>query len=107
VPDVIVDVVRACLENVLRHSGTNIAELDLGATEDVVSIVVTDNGTGFDPSMIAEDRLGLRASVIERIRSIGGTARIWSTPGEGTSIVMEVPIEEFVASDEEAMRGRA
>jgi len=107
VPDVIVDVVRACLENVLRHSGTNIAELDLGATEDVVSIVVTDSGSGFDPSMIAQDRLGLRASVIDRIRSIGGTARIWSTPGEGTSIVMEVPIEEFVAADEEGIRGRA
>lgn len=107
VPDIIVDVLRACLENVLRHSGTDVAELDLGATDDVVSIVVTDNGTGFDPSMIAEDRLGLRASVIDRIRSIGGTTRIWSTPGEGTSIVMEVPFDTFVAPDDEVAHGRA
>jgi len=107
VPDIIVDVLRACLENVLRHSGTNIAELDLGATPGVISIVVTDNGSGFDPSTIAEDRLGLRASVIDRIRSIGGTVRIWSTPGEGTSIVMEVPIQEFVLPDEEPSHGRA
>ena len=107
VPDIIVDVLRACLENVLRHSGTDIAELDLGATPGVISIVVTDNGSGFDPSTIAEDRLGLRASVIDRIRSIGGTVRIWSTPGEGTSIVMEVPIQEFVLPDEEPSHGRA
>ncbi len=107
VPDIIVGVLRACLENVLRHSGTNVAELDLGATDDVVSIVVTDNGTGFDPSAIADDRLGLRASVIDRIRSIGGTATIWSTPGEGTSIVMEVPFSEFIAPDEEVLSGRA
>ena len=87
--------------------GDDVAELDLGATDDVVSIVVTDNGTGFDPSMIAEDRLGLRASVIDRIRSIGGTTRIWSTPGEGTSIVMEVPFDTFVAPDDEVAHGRA
>lgn len=98
--DAIIDAVRACLENVLRHSGVTVAEIDLAYTDDAVTIVVSDNGVGFDPASIPDDRLGVRESVIERIRSIGGTARVWSTPGQGTSVVLTVPGERVTAHEE-------
>lgn len=105
-PDVLVDAVRACLENVLQHSGTAVAEVDLGYTERGVTVVVSDHGRGFDPDNIPGDRLGLQSSVIERLRSVGGTTRIWSTPGEGTSVVMQVPVSDFVTPHEEMPHGQ-
>jgi signal transduction histidine kinase len=104
---VAVDVIRVCLENVLRHSGATIAELDLVYTGEGVTVMVTDQGTGFDPSAIAPDRLGLRNSVTARVRSVGGDVKIWSTPGEGTSIVVTLPVAEVVTKHEESTHGGA
>jgi signal transduction histidine kinase len=101
----VVGSVQACLENVLRHSGVTVAELDLIYTEDELTIIVSDQGDGFDPEAIAPDRLGVRLSVVDRIRSVGGTTKIWSSPGAGTSIVIRVPVLEVVAAHEESRHG--
>ena len=108
-PDVataVVDSIRACLENVLRHSGTSVAEVDLAYAADAVAIMVSDEGSGFDPDAVAADRLGLRQSVTERIRAVGGSVRIWSTPGAGTSVLMRVPILERVVEHEKSQHER-
>lgn len=95
-PEVLLDVVRACLENVLQHSGANVAELDLAYTAQGVTVVVADQGRGFTMDDVAEDRLGIRASVLQRIKTIGGTAKVWSTPGEGTSVVLSIPVDRVI-----------
>lgn len=102
----IVAAIRACLENVLRHSGATVAEVDLAYTPDEVAVMVSDQGIGFDPDAVAPDRLGLTQSVVERIRAVGGSARIWSTPGEGTSVVMRVPVAEVVLEHERSDHSR-
>jgi signal transduction histidine kinase len=107
VPDVLLAVLRACLENVLKHSGVTIAEVDLGFSDTHVSLVVTDQGEGFDPAEVPDDRLGLTHSVIERVRSVGGTTKIWSTPGAGTSIVISVPFAHMVTPNEKPRHGDA
>lgn len=83
--------IRACLENVVRHSGASTAELEVVYTESTVTVMVTDRGIGFDPRAVPADRLGLRTSVVERIEAVGGRVEIWSAPGEGTSVVMTTP----------------
>jgi len=87
--------VRACLENVLDHAQTTSAELVVSTTARAVTVMVIDHGVGFDPTSIADDRLGLRSSVVARIRSHGGSVRVWSTPGSGTSVLISVPGAEF------------
>ncbi|WP_411701457.1 sensor histidine kinase [Conyzicola sp.] len=87
--------VRACLDNVLDHAQTGSAELVISTTPRAVTIMVIDHGVGFDPLAVAGDRLGLRASVTARIRSHGGSVRVWSTPGSGTSVLISVPAAEF------------
>lgn len=84
---------RACLENVLQHSGTDSAELVLGHTDDAATMMVIDAGVGFSPQAVAPDRLGLRSSVVQRVESAGGSVRIWSKPGNGTSILIALPLE--------------
>lgn len=103
----LVEAMRACLENTLRHSGAAAADLDLAYSPEGVTVVISDQGVGFDLASIAPDRLGLRASIIERIRGVGGSARVWSLPGAGTSVVMRIPVVEVVAEHEESTHGHA
>jgi signal transduction histidine kinase len=97
--------VRACLDNVLDHAQTTSAELVVSTTASAVTVMVIDHGVGFDPESIADDRLGLRSSVAARIRSHGGSVRVWSTPGSGTSVLISVPGAEFETTSE-ASRAR-
>ena len=51
-----------------------------------------DRGIGFDPEQVAEDRLGLRGSIVGRVERHGGTVTIRSAPGEGTEVQMSLPL---------------
>lgn len=83
--------VEQCLVNTLTHAGTTKAELTVIAEESDVTVMVADDGRGFDPNTIGNDRIGLRGSVQSRIQDVGGTVRIFATPGVGTTILMSVP----------------
>src|SRR3954452_12673002 len=92
----LVDALGAALENVVRHSGATVAEVELVYEPEAITVMVTDEGVGFDPSKVASDRLGLRASIEARVAAVGGTVQIWSTPGSGTSIAMTVPVRSIL-----------
>lgn len=82
---------RAALDNVVAHAGTGHAELVVGQRDDAIAVLVVDAGVGFDPDTVGADRMGLRESIDGRIRSVGGSVRIWSGP-EGTTVMMRVPL---------------
>ena len=56
-----------------------------------VRAMVTDAGVGFNISDIDEARLGFKDSVVARLKEVGGNARLFSSPGSGTTVVLEVP----------------
>lgn len=85
--------VKQCLVNVLKHSGTQHAEVAVYGSEDSVSVMVVDNGVGFTEAATGVDRLGLKSSVRKRIELLDGHVNVWSTPGRGTSIMIKVPVE--------------
>ncbi|WP_348786905.1 ATP-binding protein [Leifsonia sp. NPDC080035] len=80
-----------CLENVRRHSGVNEAHVTITDDETTVRAMVTDSGVGFDVASIQEGRLGFTESIVARLRDVGGNARLFSSPGSGTTVVLEVP----------------
>ncbi|HEY1530220.1 MAG TPA: histidine kinase [Galbitalea sp.] len=80
-----------CLENVRRHSGVTQAHVTITDDATTVRAMVTDAGVGFDLDGIDEDKFGFRESVIGRLREVGGNARLFSSPGSGTTVVLEVP----------------
>lgn len=80
-----------CLENVRRHAGVTEADVTITQGDDVLRAVVTDAGIGFDPTEVAAERLGFTESVVARLRDVGGNARVFSTPGAGTTVILEVP----------------
>ncbi|WP_395243761.1 sensor histidine kinase [Agromyces sp. MMS24-K17] len=54
-------------------------------------IEVADDGGGFDPAAVPSERLGLRVSIEERLRGVGGMATIESAPGRGTTVSLGWP----------------
>ncbi len=96
----LLEALAAALENVARHSGAAVAEVELVYTPEALTVMVTDEGVGFDPGAVAADRLGLRASITDRITAVGGTVQLWSSPGSGTSIMMTTPVQSIVREHE-------
>jgi PAS domain S-box-containing protein len=86
-------VVQEALQNVIKHSHSPEARVDLHAYPDHIDIGIRDSGIGFDPdSPMARAGLGL-VSMRERLRLVQGTLVIESRPGQGTSIRIRVPLE--------------
>lgn len=83
--------VGQCLVNVIRHAGVDEAEVAVGPGDGEVTVVVVDSGAGFDVDEVPDDRIGLRTSIKGRIEQEGGSVRIWSRPGVGTTVVLSVP----------------
>ncbi len=83
--------VDQCLTNILRHAGTDAAELTVLAESEGVSVMITDAGAGFDVEDVGADRIGLAGSVRARIEEAGGSVRVFARPGVGTTILLTVP----------------
>lgn len=80
-----------CLENVRRHAGVRDAHVTITDDATTVRAMVTDAGVGFDIADIDAARLGFKDSVVGRLKEVGGNARLFSSPGAGTTVVLEVP----------------
>jgi signal transduction histidine kinase len=85
-------IIQEALANAAHHSGARSAELHLSRQKDRLLADVIDLGIGFDPSLVGDSGIGL-AGMMERARLLGGQLSIVSTPGEGTSVHLVVPIE--------------
>lgn len=86
----VVGAARAALDNVVKHAGTDRAELVTGIRDGALTVLIVDDGHGFAAAEVGDDRLGLRMSVEQRIAQVGGTVRLWSGP-DGTTVMMTVP----------------
>ena len=82
---------KQCLVNVHRHAGTDHADVVVFGSDTDVSVMIVDDGRGFDVDGTAPDRLGIRESVRRRMQLVGGDVQLWSTPGHGTSVLLRVP----------------
>ena len=79
---------REAVVNAAKHAGVDRVDVyaEVGGTQ--VEVFVRDRGTGFDPDLIADDRMGVRGSIVGRMERHGGTARVRSTLGEGTEVAL-------------------
>jgi len=82
-------VVKEILNNIVRHSEATEVKLQM-AIGDALEIEIVDNGKGFDPA-IGADGHGLK-NCSTRLGKIGGTFRIESRSGSGTSFKIHIPL---------------
>jgi signal transduction histidine kinase len=83
-------IAQEALANVARHSCAQCVELLLEYGPSTVSLVITDDGRGFDPQKRTPE-LGLR-SMRERTEMLGGELTVSSEPGHGTSVSVVCPL---------------
>ncbi|WP_353827387.1 sensor histidine kinase [Agromyces sp. SYSU T0242] len=89
--DALLGALGECLENVRRHAGVAVADVTVTDDEKTVRAMVTDQGAGFEPASVDPARLGFAESVVGRLHAVGGRARVFSSPGFGTTVMLEVP----------------
>ena len=91
--NVIYRIVQEGLTNARNHSKSKEILVSLKQRGDRLRIEIRDWGVGFDPKTVQENHFGLEG-IRERARLLGGKCSIKSKPGEGTSIVVELPVVE-------------
>ncbi len=82
------EAVDEALRNITLHSGRAEVSVEIRADEEWVTVVVGDDGVGFDPATVDPRRFGVRRSIPGHLRRVGGTATITSTPGLGTAVAL-------------------
>jgi signal transduction histidine kinase/ligand-binding sensor domain-containing protein len=89
-------VAKEALNNAVRHSGASEIELRMAVNEGVFTLEVKDNGHGFAADAKPETGNGLR-NMAERTREIGGQFEARSTPGQGTTICLRLPVAHEIS----------
>jgi signal transduction histidine kinase len=87
-------IAQEALTNIVRHANATRVKVTLDLEEHTVSMVIEDNGVGFQITTVMSEQLdgrglGLRG-MQERVTTLGGEMDIQSTPGQGTIIKAKV-----------------
>ena len=86
--------INELLNNILKHSGSLVAEIELSKINNNIQIRVEDKGTGFELNTHQKKNycgFGLY-SLSERIKNMGGDLIINSSSGKGTKVILIVPV---------------
>jgi signal transduction histidine kinase len=84
-------IVQESLTNVVKHARASRVSIVLTRRRNSASIVVEDDGIGFEPGRETGDGIGL-LGMQERVGLLGGRVALESRPGAGTTFVAEVPL---------------
>jgi signal transduction histidine kinase len=91
-------IAQEALTNVVQHASARGGSLLLAARAGVVVLVVEDDGRGFEVERLMHDPVDERwlglAGMRERAELLGGRLTIESAPGMGTTVLVEVPLEQ-------------
>ncbi|GMV22673.1 MAG: hypothetical protein AMXMBFR57_26220 [Acidimicrobiia bacterium] len=87
-------IVQEALGNMVKHSGATSAQIRSVVDALTLRVTITDDGRGFDPGAVVPTTPGHGfglVSMAERARMMGGAFTISSSPGAGTTVIIEVP----------------
>lgn len=95
-------IIQEATSNIVKHAAADRVKVSLSRTEDALHLLIQDNGRGFDPDSVVVRQgecrgLGL-VSMKERVSLSGGSYRLESSPGFGTSIRASWPLEQASAA---------
>ena len=87
-------IIQECLSNIMKHAKADSAKIELKLNEKSISILIKDNGVGFDFSKKYKDvnSLGLK-TIKDRIKLLKGTLKINSTLNYGSNFSIIIPLK--------------
>lgn len=86
-------IVQEALANVAKHAAARTTDVLLDVTDGVAHVAVIDDGAGFIPADDPADGIGL-SGMRERAVMLGGSFRVASVPGRGTTVDARIPVAE-------------
>ncbi len=96
-------IMQEALSNVEKHAHAERVAVEVSIDKETLAATITDNGVGFDVEAVSRnpekwDHFGLRG-MVERARLVRGQAIIESKKGQGTRILIQVPLKKEAARD--------
>jgi PAS domain S-box-containing protein len=85
-------IAQEALTNVARHARAESVDIILERRADHVSLIIEDDGVGFDAAQRSTPQGFGLLGIQERASLVGATVQVESAPGEGTTIIVRVPI---------------
>jgi signal transduction histidine kinase len=89
-------ITQEAVNNIMKHAGAKHVDIDLQCDGEKCVLRIHDDGKGFDVGEITKvDKTGRGVGLFgmkERVTLVGGACSVESQPGEGTTIVSEVPL---------------
>jgi PAS domain S-box-containing protein len=94
-------IAQEALNNIAKHSRASRVEVVLEKRADYISLIVEDDGVGFEPAAAAAGAHGFGlVGMQERATLVGASLAIESTPGQGTTILVRMAVSAAPAGDE-------
>jgi hypothetical protein len=85
-------IIQETMANVVKHSQASTASISLTKSGDLLNIIVEDNGVGFNKNKIEDkESFGLQ-SIKQRVTYLKGEFTIDSTEGNGTTLIIDIPL---------------
>lgn len=84
--------IQESVSNSIKHGQAKDVWVKIEWLNDIMNIIVKDNGIGFDPEDVKDKSFGL-IGMRERIDLLKGSMKIISTPNKGTTILFRIPIK--------------
>jgi len=88
-------VAQEAVNNALKYANSTYVLITVSHTKDLLSVVIDDNGNGFDVNTVEDSEKGLGMGLFfmkERVNYVDGRLFINSTIGEGTRITINIPL---------------
>ncbi len=86
-------IAQEALNNVLKHSQATEVSVSLTCIQDI-TFVVSDNGKGFNINDMEQTKGIGFANISNRVKAMGGTFDVSSAPNKGTTITIQVPLQD-------------
>lgn len=92
----LIRVVQEALANVQKHAQSSAAQVTLSYMDDVLMLDVQDNGIGLENAPPPGEGGGYGLTAMrQRVTQVGGFLTVESEPGEGTTVVVQLPIQQM------------
>ena len=86
-----VRIVQEALANVRKHAQAEHVQVTLTSMRDRLEICIADDGIGIAPGVVSHGHFGLQ-TMRERAEGVGGKVTVTSLPGQGTTIMVSLPV---------------
>lgn len=92
---IIYRIIQEAINNVIKHANASEALVQLIVNDGQLDITIEDNGKGFEPKKVKKNGIGI-ANLTNRIQLLNGTYEISSSPNEGTTLYINIPLKSVL-----------